>query len=74
MKVKLNKLGGTDWQKTRSKVKAAVKDIAKDLIALYSRRMNTKGYAFSPDIDMQTILNDVLNLRKPTISCGVSTK
>ena len=53
VKVKLNKLGGTDWQKTRSKVKAAVKDIAKDLISLYSRRMNTKGYAFSPDIDMQ---------------------
>ena len=53
VKVRLNKLGGTDWQRTRSRVKSAVKDIAKDLISLYSQRMNTKGYAFSPDIDMQ---------------------
>lgn len=53
VKVKLNKLGGSDWQRTRSRVKSAVKDIAKELIRLYSARMNTKGYAFGPDIDMQ---------------------
>lgn len=51
--IKLNKLGGTDWQKTRSRVKASVKDMAKELIALYSQRLQSKGFAFSPDIDMQ---------------------
>ena len=51
--VKLNRLGGKDWQKTRNKVKSAVKDMAKDLTALYSKRLNIEGYAFSPDIDMQ---------------------
>ena len=51
--VKLNRLGGKEWQKTRERVRTAVKDIAKDLIALYAKRQNTPGYAFSPDIDMQ---------------------
>lgn len=51
--VKLNKLGGTEWQKTRSKVKASVKNMAKELIELYSKRLKIQGHAFSPDIDMQ---------------------
>ncbi len=51
--VKLNKLGGKEWQKTRSKVRSAVKDIAKELIELYAKRTQIKGHAFSPDIDMQ---------------------
>ncbi|MBQ3150615.1 MAG: transcription-repair coupling factor [Clostridia bacterium] len=51
--VKLNKLGGKEWQKTRSKVRAAVKDIAQELIALYAKRRQVKGHAFSPDMDMQ---------------------
>ena len=52
--VKLNRLGSTDWEKTKSKVRGAVKDMADELIKLYSQRMNSKGYAFSPDIDMQS--------------------
>lgn len=51
--VKLNRLGGTDWAKTRSRVRAAVQDMAKELTALYAKRMSTPGYAFSPDTDMQ---------------------
>ena len=51
--VKLNKLNSTEWQKTRSRVKSAVKDMAKELIALYSKRMRTEGFAFSPDTDWQ---------------------
>lgn len=51
--VKLNRLGGTDWAKTRSRVRAAVKDMAKELTALYAKRMSTPGYAFSADSDMQ---------------------
>ncbi len=51
--LKLNRLGGSEWNKTRSRVRSAVKDMAKELIELYAKRMNTTGYAFSPDIDMQ---------------------
>lgn len=51
--VKLNKLGGKEWQKTRSRIRSAVKDIAKELIDLYAKRTQIKGHAFSPDIDMQ---------------------
>ena len=52
-KVKINRLGTNEWQKTRSRVKGAVKDMAAELTKLYSIRMNSQGYAFSPDIDMQ---------------------
>ncbi len=52
--LKLNRLGGGEWEKTRSKVRTAVKDMADQLIKLYSQRLHSEGYAFSPDIDMQT--------------------
>ncbi len=51
--VKLNKLGSESWQKTRARVRAAVKDMAKELLALYAKRQSAKGYAFSPDTDLQ---------------------
>ncbi|MBR4123816.1 MAG: transcription-repair coupling factor, partial [Clostridia bacterium] len=51
--IKINRLGGSEWQKTRRRVKAAVKDMAKQLTALYAKRMSAKGYAFSPDTDLQ---------------------
>ncbi|MDD6275355.1 MAG: transcription-repair coupling factor [Clostridia bacterium] len=51
--VKLNRLGGKEWQKTKTRVRSAVKDIAHELIELYAKRTHTKGFAFSPDIDMQ---------------------
>lgn len=51
--VKLNKLGGREWEKTRTRVRSSVKDMAKELIELYSKRQQIKGHAFSPDIDMQ---------------------
>jgi transcription-repair coupling factor (superfamily II helicase) len=50
---KLHKLGGTDWKKTKTKVTAAVKDIADDLIKLYAKRESEKGHAFAEDDDMQ---------------------
>ena len=40
-------------EKAKSRVRGAVKDMAKELTELYSKRMKTSGYAFSPDIDMQ---------------------
>ncbi|MGN7410533.1 transcription-repair coupling factor [Sporosarcina sp. SAFN-010] len=50
---KLHKLGGAEWKKTKTKVTAAVKDIADDLIKLYAEREAQKGYAFSEDDDLQ---------------------
>ena len=52
-RVRLSKLNSAEWQKTRSRVKAAVKDMAKELVELYARRMNTPGHAFPADDDMQ---------------------
>lgn len=46
---KLNKLNGTEWQKTRSRVQHAVKEIAKDLVKLYAARQSTSGFKFSED-------------------------
>lgn len=51
--VKVNRLGGGEWKKTKAKVRESVKDMAKELIALYAKRMSTKGYAFSKDTDLQ---------------------
>lgn len=47
--VKLSRLGGSDWAKTRKKVKAATEQMAKELIELYARRKQAKGHAFPPD-------------------------
>ncbi len=52
-RVKINRLGSGDWAKTKSRVKASVQDMAKELIALYAKRISTKGYQFSDDTDLQ---------------------
>ena len=52
--VKISRLGGTEWQKAKTRVKAAVKDMAKELIALYSARMSAKGQAFATVTEWQT--------------------
>ncbi len=51
--LKLDKLGSDRWLKTKARVKSAVKDMAKELIALYAKRASAKGFAFSPDTDLQ---------------------
>ncbi len=51
--VKLSKFGGAEWGRAKSRAKAAVKDIAKDLIKLYAERSRRQGYAFPPDDIMQ---------------------
>ncbi len=53
VQLKLHRLGGQEWQKTKTRVRTVVKDIAKQLIALYGKRMATKGYAFEPDGEWQ---------------------
>ncbi len=52
----LHKLGGTAWATLKSKTKKKVKDIAKDLIALYAKRKAQHGFAFSPDTYLQNEL------------------
>lgn len=48
-KVRLNKLNGTDWQRARTRAKAAAKELAVGLLQLYAERSRLKGYAFPPD-------------------------
>ncbi|MQA32814.1 transcription-repair coupling factor [Modestobacter roseus] len=54
----LSKLGGADWQKTKAQARKAVKQIAAELIRLYSARMATTGHAFGPDTVWQRELED----------------
>ena len=50
---KVYKLGTGAWQKLKNAAKKAVKDISRELIALYARRKASKGFAFSPDSYLQ---------------------
>ncbi|MFL6175234.1 MAG: transcription-repair coupling factor, partial [Ornithinibacter sp.] len=54
----LNKMGGSDWQQTKSRAKRYVKQIAAELIRLYSARMATAGHAFPSDTPWQRELED----------------
>ncbi len=51
--VRLSRLNSAEWSKTRQRVKSAVSDMAKELIALYAQRLNQPGHAFAPDTDWQ---------------------
>ncbi|WP_439182360.1 transcription-repair coupling factor [Carboxylicivirga taeanensis] len=53
---KINKLGTSAWQKLKDKTKSKVKDIARELIALYAKRKSEPGFRFSPDTYLQTEL------------------
>lgn len=46
---KLNKLGTQEWNKTKTRVRTAVKNIAKDLVALYAERQEKEGFAYGKD-------------------------
>ncbi|MBI1803289.1 MAG: transcription-repair coupling factor [Ignavibacteriae bacterium] len=50
---KLTKLGAAEWERIKSRAKKRIKDIARDIIALYARRKQEKGFAFSPDTHWQ---------------------
>lgn len=50
---RLSKLGGTEWEKSKSRAKKAAKDMAKGLIQLYAQRQRQAGYAFSADTPWQ---------------------
>ena len=48
-KPKLSRLGTQDWTKTKTRVRGAVKEIAKDLVELYAARQNQEGYVYGED-------------------------
>ncbi|MBW3585450.1 MAG: transcription-repair coupling factor [Cyanobacteria bacterium 0813] len=54
----LNKLTGQTWEKTKTKVRKAVKKLAVDLLNLYAKRAQQKGYAFPSDMPWQQELED----------------
>jgi transcription-repair coupling factor (superfamily II helicase) len=54
----LNRLGGDGWQKTKAKVRAAVAEIAQELVVLYQTRTQAEGHAFPPDTPWQRELED----------------
>lgn len=55
---RLSKLGGTEWNKTKQKVREATSDMAKQLVSLYAERAHTKGHAFSEDTPWQRDFED----------------
>ena len=56
--VKLSKMGGAEWTKTRQRAKSAARDMAKQLIALYAERQRLPGHAFREDTPWQTEFED----------------
>ncbi|MCI9434263.1 MAG: transcription-repair coupling factor [Bacilli bacterium] len=52
---KINKLGGTEWAKTKARLKKKIEDITQDLLKLYAERKRTKGFAFLKDTEEQAI-------------------
>jgi transcription-repair coupling factor (superfamily II helicase) len=55
---KLSKMGGADWEKTRARVRRAVREIAAELVILYRKRLATPGHAFAPDGPFQQQIED----------------
>jgi transcription-repair coupling factor (superfamily II helicase) len=54
----LDRLGGVTWEKTKSRVKAKMRDMADELLKLYAQRRMAKGFAFSPDSNWQREFED----------------
>jgi transcription-repair coupling factor (superfamily II helicase) len=54
----LSKMGGSDWSQAKSKARKAVRDIAVELVKLYSARMASRGHAFGPDTPWQRELEE----------------
>ena len=54
----LSRLNGSEWQRTKSRVRAAVREIAQELVVLYQNRVNSPGHAFSVDTPWQQEMED----------------
>ena len=62
----LNRLGGSEWQRTRAKARAAVHEVAVELVELYRRRLQVRGHSFSPDTPWQRELEDAFGFVETT--------
>ena len=65
-KPKLNKIGGSEWGKTKSKVHSAVEEVAKDLVELYATRQRIEGYQFGPDTVWQQEFEEMFPYEETT--------
>ena len=54
----LSRLGGTDWERTKGRVRRAVAELAEDLLAIYAARASALGFSFSPDTTWQRELEE----------------
>lgn len=57
-RVRLNKLGGADWSRAKTRAKAAAKELAEGLTRLYAERARLRGFAFPPDDEWQAEFED----------------
>src|SRR5258708_6221992 len=62
----LDKLGGTVWNARKTRARKSVEDMADQLLALYSQRRTTTGFAFSPDGNFQRVLEDAFEFEETT--------
>lgn len=65
---KLNRLSSPEWKKTKTRVRKAVQEVAKELVLLYAKRQEQKGYAYSPILCGSRNLRRFSHLRRPKIS------
>jgi len=65
-KPRLSKLGGTEWERTKKKVKKSVRKIAQDLINLYAARAKQSGYCYPPDTPWQIEMEDAFPYTETT--------
>ncbi len=63
----LSRLNGSDWQRTKSRVRAAA-EIAQELVVLYQRRVNAPGHAFAPDTPWQHRRGGIVSTTRRPIS------
>ncbi|WP_206215010.1 transcription-repair coupling factor [Corynebacterium lizhenjunii] len=55
---RVSKMGGSDWKNTKKRARAAVREIAGELVELYAKRQSAPGHAFSPDTPWQAEMED----------------
>jgi transcription-repair coupling factor (superfamily II helicase) len=60
----IHRLGGADWERTKARVRAATREIASELVALYQRRARAGGHAYSPDTPWQREMEDLFPYRE----------
>ena len=60
---RLNKLGGSEWERTKKRVQSSVQEMAQELLALYSAREKITGFAFSPATVWQKEFDEGSSLR-----------